>query len=95
MPKHDIDHINQIKTDNRIANLRDVTDSQNHMNTKAPSSNTSGYKGVTFHKETGKWMAHAMLNGKSSYGGLHHTKEEANEAAIRLRKTLHGEFATN
>jgi hypothetical protein len=55
-PKNDIDHIDQLKSNNKFENLRDVTRSENMMNRPAPSQNISGYKGVQWHQKLGKWM---------------------------------------
>lgn len=49
-PKGEIDHINQIKWDNRIANLRDVNGLENHRNQSRLKNNTTGVNGVTFEK---------------------------------------------
>ena len=56
-PDGEIDHRNGNKLDNRRCNLRICTSSQNKANTKRRRDNTSGYKGVVFHKASGKWMA--------------------------------------
>ena len=52
-PSHQIDHINGIRDDNRIENLRDVTISENQKNMKTPSTNTTGHIGVYAHN--GRW----------------------------------------
>lgn len=91
LPKY-VDHIDGDKLNNRGDNLREATHSQNLCNTGARSDNTSGYKGVTFIKNMGKWRAQVMKNGKYHYGGYHDTAEEANEAATALREKLHGDF---
>lgn len=57
MPKHQIDHINHDKFDNRIENLREVTNAENHKNVKLASNNKSGYSGVSFCKLKQKWTA--------------------------------------
>ena len=57
IPKHQIDHINQDKLDNRIANLREVTNAENHRNMGIPKNNKSGYRGVSFFKTRSKWVA--------------------------------------
>ena len=52
-----VDHINGNKADNRLANLRPASNSENSRNRGAQSNNTSGFKGVSFHKSTGKYRA--------------------------------------
>lgn len=89
-----VDHINLDKADNRIfANLRDATVAQNQHNRAEQVNNTSGYKGVSLIKKTGRWKAEIMLNGKSRYLGVYATAELAagayNEAALEM----HGDFA--
>jgi hypothetical protein len=87
------DHISCNSLYNRRANLREATVSQNVMNRGLPSTNTTGYKGVTKHKATGKYQASATVNGKYHYRGLHETPELAHIAASAARAELHGEFA--
>lgn len=53
-PPDQIDHINRIKSDNRWKNLRLANGSQNQMNSTR-NDNTSGKKGVHWHKQSGKW----------------------------------------
>lgn len=53
-----IDHINHIRDDNRIDNLRMVTHKENSQNIKKPSSNTSGHIGVSFNKRKSMWQAY-------------------------------------
>ena len=72
-----IDHINGIRDDNRIRNLRSVTHKENHHNQKTPNSNTSGVMGVSLHKKTGKWQATISVEGKPRYLGLYNIKEDA------------------
>jgi hypothetical protein len=64
-PKEQIDHINGIKTDNRIANLREATNSQNGKNLGLSKANTSGVKGVSFETYTNRWKASIRVDGKS------------------------------
>jgi len=92
LPKY-IDHINGDKADNRIENLRDVTHCQNMMNIKKYSLNTSGYKGVSFHKRSQKWVAQIKFNKKHLYLGLFDQPEKAYEAYCFKAKELHGEYA--
>jgi hypothetical protein len=94
-PKHEIDHVNGDPGDNRWLNLRSATRAQNQANKKMRSDNTSGFKGVTFHKGAGKWMSRIQHNGRYHYCGLHDTPEKAHEAYMSKAKTLFGEFATD
>ena len=59
-----IDHINGNSLDNRIENLREATQSLNGANSKLANTNTSGFKGVTWRKDTKKWMAQITKNKK-------------------------------
>lgn len=68
-PTGDLDHINHIKTDNRISNLRVVDKSENNRNLPKRSDNTSGINGVWWHKDTKKWIAEGMFDGKKHYIG--------------------------
>ena len=76
-PKDQLDHINRIRTDNRIANLRDVTQKQNHQNRSKPSNNTSGHTGVYWDKRDSKWRAEIKHNQKHIYLGYFTDIEEA------------------
>lgn len=92
-PNISLDHINGIKSDNRIHNLRMATESQNAWNTRAPSNNKSGYKGVSFHALGNKWQAHISKNNTKIYLGLFNTPEEAYGAYKKAAIQLHGEYA--
>ena len=91
-PPADIDHINCMKSDNRIVNLRLATSSENQMNVQIQSNNTSGFKGVTWHKKRGKWQAQSKLNGKYRFLGYFPSAEAASEAYQAFAKRHHGEF---
>lgn len=60
-----IDHINGIKSDNRICNLRKATVSENAYNKKINSNNTSGVKGFTWHRRAKKWQVVICVNIKN------------------------------
>lgn len=76
-----IDHINGNNIDNRIINLRDVTDSVNSRNRKTPKNNSSGYMGVSFHKNSGLWKSYINNSeGKTVSLGYFKTIKEAADA---------------
>ena len=76
-PKDQIDHINRIRTDNRIANLREVSHKQNNQNRSKPSNNTSGHPGVSWYKPYNKWRAQITHNYKHIHLGYFSILEEA------------------
>ena len=88
-----IDHEDGNSLNNKIENLRPATQSQNMGNSRMKSNNTSGYKGVTFRKDTGKWKAAVMVNGKHIGLGSHATKEEAHQAYIVGSQKHFGQFS--
>lgn len=90
-PKNEIDHINIIKTDNRIINLRESTRSENQCNRSKPSDNRSGFKGIFWHKHKKIWRAQVKKGDNKV------TRQFANLDAAKLwvseqREELHGEF---
>ena len=89
----DVDHINGNCLDNRRENLRLVTRSQNCANKVKSKSNTSGYKGVHFCIQTGKWRAIIMVKGKSKGLGRFATKEEAAQRYNQAACAYYGEHA--
>jgi len=90
MPKHNIDHINGIKDDNRIENLRDVSNTINQQNhRKARKDNKSGYLGVSWSKIANKWICHITINKKAKHLGLFETAELAHEAYLKAKRTMH------
>jgi hypothetical protein len=86
LPDGQIDHINGVRTDNRVDNLRVVDDATNRKNMGRRSDNTSGVTGVTFHKAARKWVAQYRINGKNYYLGLFDTVLEAAKARKEASK---------
>ena len=80
-PPEEIDHINRVRDDNRIENLRAATKLENMQNLPKHKRNTSGILGVSRRNETGKWDARIHVNGRDIRLGSYSTIEEA--AAIR------------
>ena len=76
----EIDHINHIKHDNRIENLRLVSRLENLRNQSMRKGNTSGYVGVYWHRQGQKWVAKIMVKGKTIHLGLFNDIEAAVEA---------------
>jgi hypothetical protein len=87
-----IDHIDSDGLNNRRANLREATTSQNNHNQRIRGDNTSGFKGVSWDKRCGKWRADIRLDGKNRFLGYHATLEAAAEAYAAASADLHGQF---
>jgi hypothetical protein len=91
-PKY-IDHINLCKDDNKISNLRITTISENLHNKTKTSRNTSGYKGVNYHKPSQKWRATITKDKINYYLGYFDTPEEASNAYKNAALNLYGNYA--
>lgn len=89
-PTATVDHINGVRSDNRLCNLREASRLENANGFRAISkANTSGYTGVVFHKQRNRWHARTILFGKSVSLGLHDTLEEAAKA-VKKERARHG-----
>lgn len=77
------DHVNRDRLDNRRANLRIATNAENSQN--IPAKGGSRHRGVSFHKQSGKWMARGKLNGVEHYLGLYDDEHEAARASAAWR----------
>jgi hypothetical protein len=88
-----MDHINGDTSDNRIANLRPATHTQNALNKGMHRNNTSGYKGVVWIKSRGYWTATIQVNGKRRRLGVFDSKEAAHEAYSAAAREHFGEWA--
>lgn len=89
----DVDHINGNKLDNRRANLRICTRSQNLRNSAAHSDNASGFKGVSWFKPAQRWKARIWVDNKEKHLGYFDTPEAAALAYNEAAKKYHGEYA--
>lgn len=87
----EIDHINGIKTDNRIINLRNVSKSKNLQNQRKNHRNnkSSGLLGVSWHKGASKWQAHIRTDNKRIHLGYFTDPKEAHLAYINKKRLLH------
>lgn len=79
-PSDQIDHINHVRTDNRMANLREATNKINSRNQSMMSHNTSGICGVFWAANIGKWSAQIIVNGRRIYLGAFPNKDAAHRA---------------
>jgi len=82
-PVADVDHVNGVTSDNRRANLRDVTHSQNLSNCGLHGHNTSGSCGVSWREDKKKWRAFIQQNAHHRHLGYFATKSEAEAARAR------------
>lgn len=87
-PVGEIDHINGIRSDNRLCNLREATREQNARN--RPAQRGRAIKGITFAR--GKYQAQIRFGGKNIYLGRFDTAEQAGAAYESAARDLHGEF---
>lgn len=94
LPKEQIDHINGVKGDNRIVNLREANSVGNKANQPLQANNTSGYKGVhARHTLNGtRWCAMICANKATKYLGTFDTPQEAHAAYCEAAKRAYGEF---
>lgn len=88
-----VDHINGNPLDCRRDNLRLADACENAFNTALVSNNTSGYKGVYFHKASGRFHASIRAYGVRIFLGYYDDIEEAAGAYDRAARFFHGEFA--
>lgn len=87
-PSRCIDHINGNRLDNRIANLRDVSQQANTQNHRVASlTNRSGFLGVTAHKK--KWRATITVDGRAKHIGVFETPHEAHAAYVEAKRSMH------
>lgn len=90
LPRGQIDHINGNRDDNRIANLRDVSASQNMLNRHKVQANAIGYPGL--YMKRGRYGARVMVDGRFRYLGTYDTPEQAH-AVYQQHKAIHSGLA--
>lgn len=89
-PSQLIDHINGDRADNRIANLRDVSNSVNRQNAKTANADSkTGVLGVTYRPSKAKYQAQIAVNGKNRYLGMFDTEQEAHQAYLTAKREVH------
>jgi hypothetical protein len=88
-----IDHIDGNGLNNQKANIRVCTKAENCRNARIRGDNTSGYKGVSFHKPTKKWSASIQADKKQKHIGLFQSPQEAAFAWNIAAKEMHKDYA--
>lgn len=94
-PKDQIDHINGVKTDNRICNLREATNAQNGKNLKLSKANKTGIAGVCWSKRYQNYRAYIKVEHKQKYLGTFKTIEGAAKARHDAEDQYFGEWKRN
>jgi hypothetical protein len=92
-PDEDLDHINGNRADNRLSNLREASRAMNLHNCEKQKNNTTGYKGVFYYKNIGKFWAQIHSQGRRYYLGKFDCAESAHAAYVKKDRELHGQFA--
>jgi hypothetical protein len=88
------DHVNRDRLDNRRSNLRVAAPHENGRNRNLYSNNTTGYKGVSFDKRSGRWEASIKVDYRKQFLGLFDSAEEAGAAYDAASVQVHGLFAS-
>jgi len=91
--EYDIDHINGIRSDNSLSNLRLATRQQNSFNKGKHKKATSKYKGVYWNKQMKKWKVQIGYNGKRFFLGYYKDEKKAAKIYNKKATELFGEFA--
>jgi len=88
-PADQLDHINGIRNDNRIANLRESTQAENLQNSGVRTDNKSGHPGVFWNTSQNRWWAYISINKKKFNLGSFLCREEAVRARVAAKAALH------
>lgn len=91
-PDRYIDHANGNPGDNRISNIREATPTQNRLNSKRQSNNTSGFKGVSWNDNAGLWHCRAIVDGKRIHIGYFADPSKAHEAYLAAAVSSNPQF---
>lgn len=87
-PVNKIDHVNRVRSDNRLINLREVSNAENCHNTSRQTRNWSGYTGVAWDKNRCLWLAQITVSGRHFHLGRYSTPAEAS-VAYQAAKAIH------
>lgn len=91
-PENDIDHKDTNKINNKFDNLRIASKMQNKMNIGKNKNNTSGFKGISWDKDSNKWLAQIQINCKKIWLGVFNSIEEAREVYTKYAKEYQHKF---
>lgn len=91
-PYDQLDHVNHIRDDNRLENLRECTNAENRQNIRPEGYGQSGYLGVSPCHDG--WQANITLKGKNERLGIYSTPEEASRVYLAAKASVHA-FATH
>lgn len=92
-PSSEVDHINGIRSDDRLVNLRVASHSENIQNSKTRSDNVSGLKGANLDKRSGRYKATITVNGKRIHLGTFGSAMAAHMAYCEAAQQHFGQFA--
>lgn len=87
-PKDQLDHINGVRKDNRISNLRESTQAENMQNARH-KRNGQFSLGTSYHKAVKKWTATIKIKGDKKHLGCFSTQEEAHKAYVAAKLEYH------
>lgn len=86
----DMDHLNGVRHDNRIVNLREATAQVNAQNRRTPTSGSLSERlGVSWNERRGKWLARIMVGGKSVHLGYFDDRNEAHAVYVKAKRQHH------
>lgn len=94
-PKIQVDHANGDRRDNRLCNLREATRRENSWNVGLRRDNTSGFRGVSWHRQKARWCARIWVRGRCKCLGYFHTPEAASTVYEAEATNLFGKFKYN
>jgi hypothetical protein len=89
----EVDHVDGVRDNDRVENLRAATASENQCNKRRLRNNTSGFKNIRFKAK--KWNVELKLNNKNYYFGRYDDLELAELVAMEARNKYHGAFANH
>ena len=90
-PPEEIDHINHIRNDNRLCNLRLANRLENSHNTRKHAKSVSGHKGVAWHSRNKKWQVQMRFCNKTYYIGQFLDLQDASQARFQAETTLYAD----